>query len=397
VSTILEGSVRRSGNRLRITVQLITASDGYHVWSERYDSEMQDIFDVQDDITLAVVDALKVKLLGEEKAAVLKRHTHNTQAYQLYLKGRYFWFRSVPEEFRKSHDYFQQAVEVDPTYALGHYGLAYYYGFGSSWGMMRPTDGWPRMQTALARALELDDTLAEVHNGLAALKWVYHRDWIGAEREFLRAMELNPQVAEVHSHYSIYLSVMGRFDEAIMEGKRALDLDPLSIRIIRNQGTRFYYARRYDEAVSQYGQALELEPDDAAVHEELGNVYEQQGLYDVALAEWQRAFTLAGDEELASILMSVNASEGFAGAAQAIARKRLERLNGLANRGGYAPAVYFARACLRLGDKEQALRWLEKAREERDVYPLMINIDPFYDSLREDPRFATIVESMNLK
>jgi TolB-like protein/Tfp pilus assembly protein PilF len=397
VNTIMEGSVRRSGNRLRITVQLINVADGYHVWSERYDREMQDIFDVQDEITLAVVDALKVKLLGEEKAAVLKRHTNNTQAYQLYLKGRYFWFRSAPEEFRKSHDYFQQAVEADPTYALGHYGLAYYYGFGSSWGMMRPSEGWPRMQTALAKALEFDDTLAEVHNGLAALKWVYYRDWAGAEREFRRAIELNPHVAEVHSHYSIYLSVMGRFDEAIAEGKRALELDPLSIRINRNQGSRFYFARRYTEAVNQYLEALELDPDDAAVREELGNVYEQQGLYDEALAEWQRAIMLTGDEELALILSSANAAEGFEGAVRAVARKRLERLNGLINRGGYAPEVYFARACLRLADNEQALGLLEEAREERNVYPLMITVDPFYDSLRGDPRFEAIVESMNLK
>jgi tetratricopeptide (TPR) repeat protein len=253
------------------------------------------------------------------------------------------------------------------------------------------------MQTALAKALELDDSLAEVHNGLAALKWAYHRDWPGAEREFRRAIELNPQVAEVHSHFSIYLSVMGRFDVAIAEGKRALELDPLSIRLIRNQGNRFYFARRYDEAVNQYREALELEPDDAAVHEELGNVYEQQGLDAEALAEWQRAIMLTGDEELALILSSANVADGFTGAVRAMARKRLERLNGLVNRGGYAPAVYFARACLRLGDKDEALWWLEEAREERNVYPLMINIDPFFDSVREDPRFAAIVESMNLK
>jgi adenylate cyclase len=179
--------------------------------------------------------------------------------------------------------------------------------------------------------------------------------------------------------------------------KRALELDPLSIRLNRNQGTRFYFARRYDEAVNQYREALELEPDDAAVHEELGNVYEQQGLYDEALAEWQRAIMLAGDEELASVLKTVNASEGFVGAVQSVARKRLDRLNEVVDRGGYAPAVYFARACLRLCDNEQALRLLEEAREERNVYPLMIQVDPFYDGLREDPRFAAIVESMNLK
>jgi adenylate cyclase len=397
VSMILEGSVRRAGNRLRITAQLIDASTAYHLWSERYDREMRDIFDVQDEITLSVVDALKVKLLGEEKAAVLKRYTENPEAYRLYLKGRYFWFKSAPVEFRKSRDYFQRAVDADPAYALGYSGLSYYYGFASSWGLMPPDEGWPRMEAALMKALELDDTLVEVHNGLAALKWVYHRDWGGAEREFKRGIELNPKFAAIHSHYSIYLTVMGRSDEAIAEGRRALELDPLSPRFHRNQGARFYYARRCDEAVRQYREALELEPDDASVHEELGDAYEQKQMFGEAMTEWQNAMTLARDEELAAILGKGYAEEGFGGAVRAVAQTRLERLNERVKRGEYVPAAYFARACLRLGDKEQAFRWLEEARGEHNVYPLMINSDPFYDSLRADPRFAALLKGMHLE
>ena len=397
VSAILEGSVRRAGNRLRITAQLIDASTAYHLWSERYDREMRDIFDVQDEITLSVVDALKVKLLGEEKAAVLKRHTENTEAYRLYLKGRYFWFKSAPGEFRKSRDYFQRAVDADPAYALGYSGLSYYYGFASSWGLMPPDEGWPRMEAALMKALELDDTLVEVHNGLAAFKWVYQRDWAGAEREFKRGIELNPKFAAIHSHYSIYLTVMRRLDEAIAEGRRALELDPLSVRINRNQGSRFYYARRYDEAVRQYREALELEPDDASVHEELGDAYEQKEMFGEAMTEWQKAMTLAGDEELAALLGKAYSEEGFGGAVRAVAQKRLERLNERVKSGEYVPAGYFARACLRLGDKEQALRWLEEARGEHNVFPLMINSDPFYDSLRTDPRFAALLKGMHLE
>ncbi|HEX9423825.1 MAG TPA: tetratricopeptide repeat protein [Pyrinomonadaceae bacterium] len=397
VSTILQGSVRRSGNHLRITVQLVNASDGYHLWSERYDREMQDIFGVQDEITLAVVDALRVKLFGKEKAAVLKRYTENTEAYHLYLKGRYFWFKSAPQEFHKSRDYFQRAIEADPAYALGYFGLASYYGFASSWGMMAPKEGWPRMEAATMKALALDDTLAEVLHGLAALKWVYYRDWAGAERAFRRAIELNPQVGAIHSHYSIYLTVMGRFDEAIAEGRRALELDPLSIRIHRNQGARFYQARRYAEAVRRYGETLELDPNDASVHEELGDVYEQMGLHEKAMAEYERAMTLVGDDELAAILCRAYAKEGSAGALRAVAREQLERLNERVKQGHYVPATYFARACLRLGDKEQVFRWLEKAREERNVYPLMMKSDPFYDSLRADPRFAAFLKGMNLE
>ena len=326
VKSILEGSVRRSGNRLRITAQLADAADGYQLWSERYDREMSDIFDVQDEITLAVVDALKVKLLGKEKAALLKRYTDNTEAYHLYFKGRYLWFKSTPQEFRKSRDYFQRAVEADPAYALGYFGLASYYGFAASWGMMRPEEGWPLMEVATMKALELDDTLAEVHHGLAALKWVYYRDWSGADRTFRRAIELNPNIGAIHSHYSIFLSVIGKLDEAIAEGTRALKLDPLSIRLHRNQAARFYLARRYDNAVRQYGEALELDSQDATLHDELGDVYEQIGQRREAIAEWTRAATLARDDELAETLRKIDSEKGSAGL-KVIARKRLQRLN----------------------------------------------------------------------
>ena len=397
VKSILQGSVRRSGNRLRITAQLVNASDGYHLWSERYDREMRDIFDVQDEITLAVVNALKVQLLGEEKDAALKRYTDNTEAYHLYLKGRYFWFKSAPQEFRKSHDYFQRAVDSDPSYALGYFGLASFYGFASSWGLLPPQEGWTRMEVATMKALALDATLAEVHHGLAALKWVYYRDWFGAEQAFRKAIELNPQIGAIHSHHSIFLSVIGRHDEAIAAGKRALELDPLSIRIHRNQAARFYHARRYDEAVRQFREALELDPNDASLHEEIGDVYEQLGLQQEAIAEWTKAMTLGGDDDLAGILAEVYSESGFAAAVQAIARKRLEKLNERVKRGEYVPAAHFARAYLRSGETEQAFRRLAEAREERNAYPLLMKSDPFYDGLRAQPRFAAILKSMNLE
>jgi len=397
VKSILQGSVRRSGNRLRITAQLVNASDGYHLWSERYDREMRDIFDVQDEITLAVVNALRVQLLGDEKQAVLKRHTENTEAYHLYLKGRYFWFKSAPQEFRKSRDYFQRAVDADPAYALGYFGLASFYGFASSWGLMPPREGWNRMEAATMKALGLDDTLAEVHHGLAALKWVYYRDWSGAEQAFRKALELNPQVGAIHSHHSIFLSVIGRHDEAIAAGRRALELDPLSIRIHRNQAARFYHARRYEEAARQFSEALELDPNDASLHEELGDVYEQLGLQHEAIAEWTKAMTLAGDDELAGTLGEVYSESGFAAAVHAIARMRLERLNERVQRGEYVPAAHFARACLRSGDTERAFCWLEEAREERNAYPLLMNSDPVYSGLRAQPRFAAMLKTMNLK
>ncbi len=334
--------------------------------------------------------------LGEEKAAVLKRYTENAEAYNLYLKGRYFWLQSAPQEFRKSRDYFHQAVEADPDYALGYFGLASYYGFASSWGLMRPEEGWPKMEEATTKALALDDTLAEVHHGFAALKWVYYRDWNGAESTFRRALELNSQIGTIHSHYSIYLTLMGRFDAAIAEGERALELDPLSIRIHRNQGARFYNARRYQEAVRQYSEAVELDPKDASVHEELGDVYEQMGLHEQAIAEWEKAMMLAGDHELAAILRAAQTKEGFAGAIRAVARKRLERLNQKVKEGQYVPAAFFARLHIKLGQTDEAFRWLMKAGEERNVYTLMLHRDPFYDALRDDARFVELLHRIGL-
>jgi tetratricopeptide (TPR) repeat protein len=220
---------------------------------------------------------------------------------------------------------------------------------------------------------------------------VYYRDWAGAEREARRAIELNPKFDEIHYFYSFYLAVAGRFDEAVAECRRALELDPLSLRINQHLGDSFYYARRYGEAIRQYGDALELDPGNASLHEHLGDAFERQGMYGEAVAEWQKAMALAGDDELAAILGRVYAEEGFAGAARAVALKRLERLNEGVEGGEYVPAIYFARACARLGRKEQAFRWLGKAVEERNVYALFLNNDPFYDDLRADPRFEVLL------
>jgi TolB-like protein/Flp pilus assembly protein TadD len=396
VSSVLEGGVRKSGDRVRVTVQLVSAADGYHLWSERYDRRLEDIFDVQDEITLAVVGALKVKLLGGEKAAVLKRHTDNTEAHRLYLKGRYFWYRGAPEDFGRSRDYFLRAIDLDPSYALAYAGLADAYGFPAATGLARPAEGWPKAEAAALKARELDDTAAEVYNPLAALRMIYYRDWAGAEQEFARAFELNSNFAEIHNLHSVYLVAVGRLDEAIAEGRRSLEIDPLSLVFNKYLGDWLYYARRYEEAVVQYRAALELAPDSAWVREPVGNALEQQGLYGEAVAEWQRAAVLAGDDELANAWGRSYAESGFTGAVRAVTLKRLERLDARADGGGYVPAIEYARAYVRLGDVEQAFRRLSEAGEERNIFPLMFDSDPFYDPIRSDPRFADLVRRVGL-
>jgi TolB-like protein/Flp pilus assembly protein TadD len=396
VTSVLEGSVRKSGNRLRINVKLIKAADGYHLWSEQYDRELQDIFDVQDEIALAVVDSLKVKLLGKEKAAVLKRYTENVEAYQLYLKGRYYWWKTEPEEFAKGLNYFERALEADASYALSYCGLNSYYGFGAAWGMVPPNVGWPKALAANAKALELDDTLAEVHNNLGGQLMVYRRNPAAAEEEISRALELNPRFQEAHYLYSFFLLTKGRFGEAIAEAKVALELDPFSLRLNHNLGNSYYIARRFDEAISQYQQAVELDAKNPSLHESLGDAFEQNALYDEAVAEWQSAIALSNDTDGAILFGKDYSENGFAHAVKLLAQKKLQRLNERLERGEYIAAIHFARVYVRLGETEQAFAWLEKACEERNVFPLLLHADPFYDSLRPDPRFATLLRRFSL-
>ena len=396
VSTVLEGSVRKSGNRLRITVQLIDPANGYHLWSERYDTQMQDIFDVQDEITLAIVGALKLRLLGEERLAILKHHTENPKAYLFYLKGQYYRWKTAPEEFRKCCDYFERAVDADPSFALGYFGLNSYYGYGSAWGVLAPDEGWPKAYAALIKALELDETLPEAHLSLAAFLLVHDRNWAGAEKEIKRVLASNPKLAEIHHLYSFYFLTMGRFDHAIAEGRRALECDPLSLIYGRSLGMCLYFARRYEEAVAQYHETLELDQDNISVHELLGNAYERQGRQSEAIAEWQKATVLAGDYEFAARLGSTYAEGNLARAACERARRSVEQASQKASRGGYIPAIEYARAWIRIGDSEQAFCWLDKACSERNVFSLLLNSDPYYDNLRADERFEHLRQRIGL-
>lgn len=396
VESVLDGSIQKCGGDIRVTVRLMNVSDGRSLWAGTFDEKFTDIFSVQDAISERVVAALALQLSSEEKRRLTKHHTENTEAYHLYLKGRYYWWKTTPDAYRKSRDYFQQAVDADPAFALGYCGLSSYYGFGSAWGMLPPNQAWPRAVTANAKAMELDDTLVQAHNDLGAIHMVFHRDWTIAEKEIRRAIALNPQFEEVRYLYSFYLIVTGRFDEAIAEGRRALELDPLSVRINQHLGNSFYHARRYDEAIDQYREALELDPNNASVHESLGDALESKELHGEAVAEWQKAMTLVGDNELAETLGSAYTKGGFAAAMRAVAKKKLDRLNQRTERGEYVPAINYARAYVRLDDKKRAFQSLREASQERNVFALLLNSDPFYDSLRSDPRYADLLRRANL-
>jgi len=396
VESVLEGSLQHHSDRVRVTVRLLNVLNGDPLWAGTFDDELTDIFALQDAISEQVAQALLVELSKEDKTRLVKHYTQSTKAYQLYLKGRHYWWKNSPEEYWKSRDYFHRAVEEDPSYALGYCGLNSFYGFGAAWGVVPPEEGWPKAEWAVTKALQLDDQLAEAHLDLAALKMVYYLDWAGTEREAKRAIELSPGFDEIHYAYSFFLVVMSRFREAITEGKRALACNPFSVRISQHLGYALYCARNYDEAIQQYGKALELDPNDASVYEALGDTHERKGEYRKAVEQWTKAMLLTNDTELVATLGAANTKEGVDRAVRDVAAKRLDRLLRNRERGDYVPAIRFAREHLRAGDQEEALKWLTLACEERNVYSLLIGSDPFYDPLRADQRFCKLLRRMKL-
>jgi DNA-binding winged helix-turn-helix (wHTH) protein/Tfp pilus assembly protein PilF len=396
VESLLEGSLQRQANRVRVTVRLLNVANGASLWAGTFDEELIDIFALQDAISERVVEALSLELSKEEKTRLVKHHTQSTKAYQLYVKGKYYWWKNSPEEYKKSLDYFHRAVEEDPSYALGYCGLNSFYGYGAAWGVMSPDDGWPKAEWSVKKALELDDQLAEAHLNLAALKMVYYLDWAGTERAAKRALELSPAFDEIHYMYSFFLVVMRRFREAVTEGKRALACNPFSLRISQHLAYALYCERSYDEAIQQYRKALELDPNDGSVCEALGDTYERKGRYQEAAQQWTKALLLANDKELAATLRAAKTKKAVDRAVRGVAATRLDRLLRSRGKGEYLPAIKFAREHLRAGHHEEALTWLKLACEERNVYSLMIASDPFYDPLRADQRFVKLLRRMKL-
>ena len=389
VQSVLEGAVRKSANRLRITVQLIDAVNGYHLWSERYDRKMEDIFEVQDEITLAIVASLKVTLFGEEKAAVLKRHTHSSEAYQLYLKGIYLLARYTPNDSPRAIENFNQAIAIDPNYALAYAGLSVVYTQMSFWHS--PSETMLKAKAAARKAVDLSDTLAEAHTSAGVIKLYYDWDYRGADEEFRRGITLNSGNAYTHNWYGWYLGLMGRFDESLAELARARELDPLSNTINAAIGTVFYWARQTERAIEQYQKVLELYPGYYLVSVLLGEAYAQQGNFSAAIAEIQTVQQSRDDAFALSVLGYVYAKSGDCDKAQKI----VDDLKTIAQRR-YVPPFHIAVVYSGLGDKDQALAWLEQALEERSVWLPWLKVDPKFESLCSDRRFIGLMRRVGL-
>jgi TolB-like protein/Tfp pilus assembly protein PilF len=393
VGTLLEGSVRKAGNKLRITAQLINAADGYHMWSERFDREMEDVFAIQDEITLSIVDKLRITILGEEKAALVKRYTEDVEAYNLYLKGRFFWNKRTETGYLKGLEYFRQAIDQDPGYALAHAGIADCYNLLGWYGYLAPQEAFPRARKAAEKARDLDGTLAEAHASLGWISVNHDWDWEKAENEYKRTLELNPSYATAHQWYSEYLTYMGRHEESIAEGQRALELDPLSLIINNDLGQVYYFARQYDDAIAQLRKTVEMDPSFVIAHFFLALAYGQKKMFEEAIREAEKAMTLSGDSDTL-ILAQLGIIHSHSGNENS-AREVLARLRELTE-VKYVSPFRVALIYVGLGENDRVFEWLERAYEERDHWIETLRVNPALDILRSDDRYQELLRKTGL-
>lgn len=393
VDSVLDGHIQRSGDRVRVSVQLISVEDGSTLWANTFDSKWTDMFTAQDSISEQTIRALALTLTGEEEKRLAKRYTQNVEAHQAYMKGRFWWNKRTKDGFKHAIEFFNEAIALDRNYALAYAGLADCYAIMSPNAMAGPKESYPKARAAATQALALDDQLAEVHASLAQITWLYDRDFPAAEVEFKRAIELDPNYLTAHQWYSVFLSCMTRHDEAISEAKRARELDPLSLPAIQDMSRAYYNARRYDEAIAAYQKALELNPQYYRLNSWLELAYEQKGLYDQAVEARLKALSLipVKPEEI-TVRKEAYARSGWRGFWQKeleLALARTERI--------YLFPYLMARIYIRLGEHDQAIKWLEEAYEERLDHLVLLKADPLFDPLRADRRFTDLLQRIGFE
>jgi TolB-like protein/Flp pilus assembly protein TadD len=398
VGAVLAGRLVKVGDRLIIKTELIDVSDGSQLWGEEYNSNPSDILQVQEEISRKISEKLRLRLTGEDQAKLAKRYTEDSQAYELYLKGRYFWNKRDEAGLRNGIRYFKEAEEKDPTYALAYSGLADSYALLCDIGAVPPIEDMPKAKAAAQKAVDIDPTLAEGYTSRAFVKLAFDWDWYGAEADFQKALELNPRYPTAHQWYASFLVQMGHFDRARQEIEYAQQLDPLSPIISSNAGFYSYFQHRYDEAIQQYQKTLEIDPQFWVAHHYLGLAYAKKGMHREAIEELRlllgspgsgplREGSVEEDPEVAASLGYVYANAGQAEPAQAI----LERLKKLAQQR-YVSPLYMAIIATGLKNNDTAIEYLSSAFNNRHPGLVLIRVDPLFDDLRSDERFKELVK-----
>jgi TolB-like protein/Flp pilus assembly protein TadD len=392
VDAVVEGTVLRSGDQVRITAQLIEASTDKHIWSQSYEGELRDTLALQNRVAGAIADQIRINLTPREQAALKNVKVVNPDAYESYLKGRYFWNKRTADGLKVALAYFKQAIDEDPKYAQAYSGLADTYALLGDWqyAVMTPKEAFPKAKAAAIKALELDSTLGEAHNSLAFVLEGFDWDFDSAGKEFQRAIELNPGYATAHHWYAWHLSLVGRFDEAIAEMRKAENLDPLSLIINADLAELLGLAHSYDESIRQSRKTIEMDPNFALAHNQLAQAYLQKQMYDEAVAELQEAVKLSGGGP------TCIANLARAYVASGKRKEAVKLLSDLKRRSnpGYSNAAEIAMIYASLGDTDQAMNWLEKGYEERFNPGVLLR--PGFDPLRSDSRFQNLVHRIGL-
>jgi TolB-like protein/DNA-binding winged helix-turn-helix (wHTH) protein/tetratricopeptide (TPR) repeat protein len=390
VDGIVEGSVLRSGDRIRINVALVEPSLERRIWGQTYERDIRDVIALQSEVTRAIVDEIRVTLTPGERARLTKVRAFNPEAHIAYAKGRFFWNMRTEEGLRKAVEYFEQAIEKDPGYALAYAGLADSWVPRAWYAYLPANEAFPHARDAVAKALELDPDLVEAHTTLAFIKLYYEWDWDAAERQFLRAIKLNANYANAHHWYAEYLSLCGRHEAAIQEAERARELDPISSIINTWVGSRYFFAHRYDLALEQYRSAVELDSNFVPARLALGHAYVQKKMFPEAIRELEKAVSLSGGSPV--YVASLAHAYGVTGR-RSDSLKLIDNLKELAGLR-YVASFDMAIAWMGLSDNNRALASLEKALEERSPRLLFLRVEPRFDPLRSDARFQALIEKV---
>jgi len=387
VGNVLEGSVRRAGNRVRISVQLVDPTNEGLKWSQQYDREISDIFAIQSDISNRVAEALRLQILGAPGQGT---HTRNPEAYVSHLRGRQSWNTRTEAGIRQAIGFFQKALAEDDTFARAYAGLADCYSTLALLEFIPPNEAYPKAKEAVGRALSLDPVLAEAHTSLGLIRFQYDWDWKGAEEEFNEALRINPSYAPAHHFFADYLKAMGRFDEALAEIEKARELDPLNLAINTGVGHVLYLSRQYDMSIEQYKKAVDLDPNFTLTHIWFGRPYLEKGMYPEAISELETAVRLSGEGTLALAMLGHGlASGGRSEDARKVLDQLIER-----SKTRYVPSYWIAVVYNGFRDEEQVLKWLQRAHEERSSWLVWCNVEPRFDWLRGSPEFSSLMAAM---